>query len=468
MTIASELEDLQTNLTNAKDAVVAKGGTVGDTGLAGLADEIGTIEGGGGSISYQTPYGRLWCVPWTTTAVENYVYGCSIVIDSEKFAAYIGSNPIQDEGWGTLEANFDYNVDDGTWSSWSFINPIYDMTTADLAEQVGVTVTLDGDDYAGFGLVIEEEIDEDGDWQPIDLSSSDWDSWSQGYSWGDYITHHPAGGLSVPSACFRRFEFGTENLTVDGNGDYGFLMGTGTVELGEVPDNISGFLSLNSMNLNSCVVAGRGLRAVLLWNCACKGLIYYPNAIQDTYNPSVDIRRGNSGSADNWNFPITLGPNMNRIVIGDSATFNHPLVLEGGKELHFDNLPAFNQPIIFPEGMKRIVFSGNSSFNQNVVLPSTLVTETTTYGNHSFFQNCDNMTGTINVGNLSPSVITGSYSGRIPCLATTDSNANCYTMGIKIAGANRQAWLNAFPNLNGESLTHFYGTWYRKLIDAGY
>lgn len=57
MTIASEIIDLQTNLAAAKAAVTTKGGTVGDTGLAGLASEIATIPSGGslanyGSITY--------------------------------------------------------------------------------------------------------------------------------------------------------------------------------------------------------------------------------------------------------------------------------------------------------------------------------------------------------------------------------------------------------------------------------
>lgn len=50
MTIASEITALNTNLTAAKNAVTAKGGTVGDTGLAGLADEIATIPTGGGTL----------------------------------------------------------------------------------------------------------------------------------------------------------------------------------------------------------------------------------------------------------------------------------------------------------------------------------------------------------------------------------------------------------------------------------
>ena len=50
MTIASELQDLATNLQAAKDAVEDKGGTVGDTGLAGLATEIASIPSGGGVV----------------------------------------------------------------------------------------------------------------------------------------------------------------------------------------------------------------------------------------------------------------------------------------------------------------------------------------------------------------------------------------------------------------------------------
>lgn len=54
MSIASEIQDLNTNLTAAKNAVTTKGGTVGDTGLAGLAAEIASIPSGGGVTSYGT------------------------------------------------------------------------------------------------------------------------------------------------------------------------------------------------------------------------------------------------------------------------------------------------------------------------------------------------------------------------------------------------------------------------------
>jgi hypothetical protein len=54
MSIASEITALNTNLSAAKTAVTTKGGTVGDTGLAGLADEIATIPTGGSLENYGT------------------------------------------------------------------------------------------------------------------------------------------------------------------------------------------------------------------------------------------------------------------------------------------------------------------------------------------------------------------------------------------------------------------------------
>lgn len=67
MSIATELVDLSNNLQSAKTAVSAKGGTVGDTGLSGLASEIGSIPTGGGTI---TSYGT---VKYTESGVDKTV-----------------------------------------------------------------------------------------------------------------------------------------------------------------------------------------------------------------------------------------------------------------------------------------------------------------------------------------------------------------------------------------------------------
>ena len=72
MSIASEIQALNTNLTAAKNAVTSAGGTVGDTGLAGLASEIGTIPTGGGGVSRPTTWAEFAAM---TTAEQQQVYG---------------------------------------------------------------------------------------------------------------------------------------------------------------------------------------------------------------------------------------------------------------------------------------------------------------------------------------------------------------------------------------------------------
>ena len=90
MTIASELSDAQTNLANAKNAVTAKGGTVGNTGLAGLASEIASIPSGGGTTIPSTwaefkamtatqlkaiwPVGHIVDIPCTILTFENFTW----------------------------------------------------------------------------------------------------------------------------------------------------------------------------------------------------------------------------------------------------------------------------------------------------------------------------------------------------------------------------------------------------------
>lgn len=75
MSIATEIQDLSTNLTAAKNAVTTKGGTVGDTGLAGLATEIASIPSGGGPLA---SYG-------TVTYLDNGVEKTVTMVNEDDF-----------------------------------------------------------------------------------------------------------------------------------------------------------------------------------------------------------------------------------------------------------------------------------------------------------------------------------------------------------------------------------------------
>lgn len=64
MSIATEITALGTNLAAAKNAVTTKGGTIGDTGLAGLATEIESIPSGG------LPSGNWGTIKYTIEGVD--------------------------------------------------------------------------------------------------------------------------------------------------------------------------------------------------------------------------------------------------------------------------------------------------------------------------------------------------------------------------------------------------------------
>lgn len=148
---------------------------------------------------------------------------------------------------------------------------------------------------------------------------------------------------------------------------------------------------------------------------------------------------------------------------------------------------SFNRAIAFPSTLKRIgdfFLFGCSSYNQQIVLPARLgITHIGSYFLASCYQfnqdlalpstltsigtnflgmnvptsGAGAMVGTINVGDLSASIISSSdYS-----FACVSSTAPMYTTGITIAGNKRAEWLAKFPNGS-----HTYML--RKLIDAGY
>lgn len=452
MTIVSELEDLQTNLTNAKDAVVEKGGTVGDTGLAGLADEIGTIRGGSGTFTAKTPYGRLWYAPWEITAELEYAEKCSVTIDLAKFSAYVATNPIQDRSDGQ-RVNFDYNVEESTWQSSSFETPVDGLTTEQMATQLGITIVLDaGAEWASFELTVEESAVVGADWTYGDLSSSELNELKHSESWERPIKYL-IGGKSVHSNFFRRFEFGTteqKNLMYASGDGYGFMSNTGLVEIGIIPDNIKGWVNdafiRGSGNFDCPVVIGKGIYAVSL---SVAGTTFNRPVVFNPGVPTAEERieyglqylgvcfilgGGNSGlGGDAFNEMLSLGNNVEAVYI--------------------QFMQAFNQPLCLPNGLRRLSFQENSSFNQNIQLPPNLT--------DFAFYDCGSYTSTINVGNLSPEITASTQ--RPNMFGCSNSSDASYVQGIKIAGANRQAWLNMFPDKSSGGAYP-----YRHLIDAGY
>lgn len=105
--------------------------------------------------------------------------------------------------------------------------------------------------------------------------------------------------------------------------------------------------------------------------------------------------------------------------------------------------------------------SGCSALNSDLILPSSLIAinDSGEQNGSAFLYRCDGMTATVNVGNLPTSIVKSITNASFS--TGNDSSAAAFTQGIKIAGANRAAWLAAFPNRSSY-------TPYRKLVDAGY
>lgn len=122
MTIASELQDLQTNLQAAKSAVTNKGGTVGDTGLAGLATEIAGIPGGGGSVDWtdsEAVYEATRPSDWIDMPEEvndNEMYWLLHIPTSETGDILIGTSPMN-----FAAATTTVTVEFGTTSNKTFV-----------------------------------------------------------------------------------------------------------------------------------------------------------------------------------------------------------------------------------------------------------------------------------------------------------------------------------------------------------
>ena len=223
MTIASEITALQTNLQAAKDAVTAKGGTVGDTGLAGLAAEIAAIPGGG-QTKEPTEWGRLYLLPWVEDFMPKDAYACTVVsfdidqIESSlvgiagwdplpqdwKKYTYLGGNYDPDQEQWDFNISY-YNEDTG--EEFSF-NDYY--STQDLMDIWGIEVTID-DPWGGPVFTFNDyyTVDVNGDISQVVLTSNGF--YSMGYTndwWWD-IPFLGGAPLRVPRNAVAGFDFGT-------------------------------------------------------------------------------------------------------------------------------------------------------------------------------------------------------------------------------------------------------------------
>lgn len=115
-----------------------------------------------------------------------------------------------------------------------------------------------------------------------------------------------------------------------------------------------------------------------------------------------------------------------------------------------------NEQITFPSTLKTIgtgFLTSNKTYTKPIILPSGLTKISGLFLGWLQQANIEY----VDVGSLSPSVNSEGYSSSFSYVNTSMPG---YVSGMKIKGANRAAWLSAFPNKTSGNIN-------RKLIDYG-
>lgn len=520
MSVNSEIQDLQTNLTAAKAAVTTAGGTVGDTGLAGLATEIASIPSGGGGMPDDptTSYGAvMYYSRWANEYSATNINSCTInSIDQAKLATWAANNNV------TSPIDFNYNW--GMWEVMTEFEPI-EISQSSFQSQTGISVTLDPMDpsdpgmgtvdYASFRAVLGPNVDKTSPIVAGTLTSAEYDA--LGASNYDATSSKRSAtlanrsctieGVSVPVAAFKRFVFGT----VPTYTPTGFLAGSEVESISAIPNNTTyptkftigdGFMAwcenFNAplkLDSNNSIVVGDYFMA---------GCTSFNSPLDDRLQIQFTSGKGQNfmNRCYNFNCPLPLdcfaglttvpayfmqycmnysGP-LNfpeATTVNDNFFTSSTYGMDPSGTWTWGEGVSLNMPKVTTIGM--YFFYNKSGFNTPWQLPALTTPNSQLFGmeynNASNFQYDITLpqgltrlrTGsfsylmhsiTIDVGSLDPSTILPSSTAdksRIFCAG--DLSQPAYTTGIKIKGANRAAWLTALPN-NPNSP-------YRKLIDGG-
>ena len=493
MSIASEIQDLSTNLTAAKNAVTAKGGTVGDTGLAGLASEIASIPAGGGGdepggeatiTGYDTTTGVISGTGFGTTAGTVYM----LDRNTHTYVAQPASS------WSNtsiaLTTPIDLSViegdtsivavlNDGTWSTkW--------LITGEIAVTGYVKTYVKNPDT---GVVRTVAVDAT-EWGQFDATGN------------DYSRQITADGDTFYADEVVGVQFGTSfNVSSFSQGTLGYctslnqpvtipntVTSIDTLFLANcfsfnqpltIPDTVT---SIRVSFLNGCSIFNQPLtlpntfttiEANFLSNCSSFNQpLTFPNALTSIGNNFLS-------NCFSFNQPLAIPNTVTTIgtyFLSACYSFNQPLTIPDAvtkiNANFLQNCRAFNQPLTLPDTVTIIgnTFLGTCcSFNQPLAIPNAL----TSIGSN-FLSNCYAFNQSITIPNTvtsisgyfinnchafsSLTVNTTTSPTDIYSLATNNRVAKVYVKGVTVTGTGASTWITKLPNRTGSP--------YRKLIDG--
>ena len=409
MTIASEITDLQTNLAAAKAAVTTKGGTVGNTGLAGLATEIASIPSGGGDTP--TQWGKL---AYYSESISSYTLSdemnCTVSnIDSDILSTYLGQ-------YQQRYLDFYFSYDDGNWyffEDYGHSNPI---STADMPTVTGITVTVDdpSNPWGEMGFQVTKQPDTTSQLIEATLTQAEYESLDG--------TPYTIGGETVEGEVVHSFKFGTAATTVP---DY-FL--NGTEYLVEVDFKYANSLtSIGNFVFSGCTRLNSPI--ILPDNVVSVGQCFLENC--RGFNQKIVLPSG-----------IT---SISSSLLIDCSSFNQPLTIPNSVTTINDGFLGhctnFNQALTLPSGLTSIgssFLTGCSNFNQPLKFPNGVASI-----GSNFLGHCNNLTSIIDVGSI-PATALSQYSTY--SMTVDDPSAPAYIIGFILRGTYANDWSTTLPN----------------------
>lgn len=380
MSLSSELTDLTTNLSAAKAAVVTKGGTVGDTGLAGLSTEIATIPM---PVTYD--YGTVTVGERTITGSVTSQTNCTATItDVNKIAALLLRVKAGDlqytNGESVHTATFTYSTSGGWYISTG--REVYYTNIDDLANN-GLSIVQPSFSVSAsvaIRMVIEVDPANTRTLHITDIS----DFRSLGYA--DY-TYSNGGG----------FNTGPLLTSYSINGETGYkpeiLSYTAGPDATELPDaflsncyyiediDLTGVEKIGGYFLSFCtpfneqITIPSTVRTIGQYFMYCCSSFNQPITIPSTV---TKIDRSFLSRCSSFNSTVTINAQVPSLqyFLSDCTVFNQPITIPSSVtdlEGFLYYCPAFNQSLQIPSGVKNFnsFLYHCTSFNKAITFPES-------------------------------------------------------------------------------------------------
>lgn len=452
MSIASEITALNTNLTAAKDAVVTKGGTTGDTGLAGLAAEIESIPSGGGSTEV-TGYGKLLYYWDVTEDFQMFGMGCEVdIVDEETFGSW----------WSGAGCPDRLVYEAGTWY---YNDPqTSEQVTVDITE-IGLSVTLQGGSFAEISMFREINVNTASGLHSADLDSTTFNLLF-GLSDGEYVEINGERVYQTYETPVKYY-IGPDVTTIGDDfvscQEIDTTYGTSLTSIGnsfKCPK--SGYFYLPELTSigNNCQIVSSGVNLPKLTSLGNDDSI----SAQSIVVPKL----ASIGDVCTFDGLISNGPTIfdSLQTVGDS--FHIYMTCNAATRLRFPKLTTIGNgflrqahfstcqielPKVQTIGTQFLYWATGYYI---VNLPNSLVSVGT-----GFLGSSPDAYGTITVGNLSPNIVQGDANANISSYGYTASKPlarqTIYQMGFAFSGANASAWRDYFPTMDGTYSGRPYG-----------